>query len=311
MSKRDLTKQDLSVQKENAERIPDSASDLLPHKSHLKYIFLRRLIRGSLGAIPGIGSILVETTIGVREEIKLNKDLTELSRRVEEIQQQVGEAASTKEDTAGLQAQDALESGKPGELPESVIDIVSCLDHPSELPSGDLKPVVERYAALQRVSQGRLLSKRKPNRREGINIVVGDLKIGALFFPLSFLRQNMTTQARGLRLPDPFKALFEPEDCKGFSKWICVECANDQFVVRAYPKPIRLDPAGRTRLMDEVTVDPAQRFNSFEYWPDGAGREKIKFVAEMHFGQPFQLQLQEKGKPDSPLLTLALLYLKE
>lgn len=312
MTNRDLTNQDPPVQKETTGQIADPTHDLLPHKSHLAYILLRRLVRGGLGTIPFIGPTLVETTFGARDEVSLKKDLTELSKRVEEIEQQVASAASTKEEIAGQQGQGAPKISGLGESTESVIDIVSRLDHPSsEQPSRALKPVAEHYATLQRVSQGRLLSKRKPNKREGINITVGDLETGALFFPLSFLRQIMTTQARGLGLPDPFNALFEPEDCKGFPKWLCVECTNDQFVVRAYPKPIRLDPAGRICLMDEVTVDQAHPINSFEYWPDGEGREKIKFVVEMHFGQSFRLQLQEKGKLDSYLLTLDLSYLKE
>jgi hypothetical protein len=58
-------------------------------------------------------------------------------------------------------------------------------------------------------------------------------------------------------------------------------------------------------------VDPSNQFNSFEYWPNGDGSEKIEFLVEMHFGMPFQLRFHEKGKANSPVLILTLSYTEE
>ncbi len=290
--------------------MPPYPSDFTPHNSHLIYILLRRLIRGGVGAIPGVGSLLVEMA-SVPEELKLNKTLAGLNERVEGIQQRLEDSSPTKQVTGVLKDQSVLDKGKAVELKGSVKGLLSCLKHPSDQLAKDLRPVIERCAALQSVSQGRLIRKRKPYKREGANIAIGDLKIGHLFFPLSFLRQNLTTHTRGLKIPRPFDALFEPEDCKGLPKWICVEFEDDQFVVRAYPKPIRLDSAGRVYQLDEVVADPSNQFNSFEYWPNGEGSDdvdKIEFLVEMLFGKPLQLWFHEKGKVNSPILILTLSY---
>ncbi len=258
--------------------------------AHITQILLLRLVRGGIGAIPLVGSPIVEMTFGFHDQISSELALKQIEARIDEIKQRLGDEASTHAVLAEIKAQDPHKSGDERDL------------------LGELKPALELAAKSQLVSSGSLLGKRKPYRREGLIIQIGELEVGALFFPISFLRQQVSGEPGALRLPDPFMTLLEPEDCRGIPKWICVEWAGDIFIIRAYPKVILLDEAGRPQQVDEVTVEQEQHVNSFEYWPDGGGREKVKFMVDLSYGNPFELRFQEKGRVNSPLLTLALSY---
>lgn len=290
MPKQNPIKRDSPAKGNTVEGGRSPVSSVSPPIAHMTQILLLRLVRGGLSAIPWVGSAIVETTFGLHDQISLERALKQIEARIDEIKQRLGDEASTQAVLAELKVQDPHKSA----------------DERGQL--GKLKPALELAAKSQFVSSGSLLGKRKPHRREGLIIQIGELEVGALFFPISFLRQQVTGELGALRLPEPFMALLEPEDCRGIPKWICVECAGDTFIVRAYPKAILLDEAGRAHQVDEVTFEQAQQVNSFEYWPDGGGREKVKFMVDLSFGNSFELRFQEKGRVNSPLLTLNLSY---
>lgn len=284
-------------------RVHDSSAKAggLPDTPHLSDIFLKRLIRAGLGTIPVVGPILVEATFGVRDDVVMMDVLA----RLEAIQERLGDSATPQEMISRLKDEVVLESGKLIGFREPT-GAFSPLE-PLARDLEGLQPTLERQAKSLKVSEGTLMKRRKPYRREGANITVGDLEVGYLFFPLNFLRRELFLNPSCFKMIAQFRSLFDPADCNGSTKFICMEFEKGQCVLTAYPRPIILDTAGKPGQLKEVVSSASDPFKRFEYWPDGNRKDKRKFIVSMHFGNTPQLEFAERTNPNSAILKLDML----
>ena len=247
------------------------------------------------------------------EDIKAARYKATIHKSLERIQEQLRdlptiieflEHPKTREFFAQIKTSGFLKTKEETErLDKLVTNLIACLKSPLESdPSPELAAAIERHA----ITKGRLVRGDILPDKAGIVIEISDLEMGKWFFPLHFIRQSLPNLDM-LQNP-PLRALFEPPYYLGYPKSICLEAADGQLTLTAYPKPVDLDSiqTGTPQQLKEVTVDGSSSYAKFEYWPNGV--REPKFVVEVNLDNHVHLKFQEKGNAGSASLCLELSY---
>jgi serine/threonine protein kinase len=142
---------------------------------------------------------------------------------------------------------------------------------------------------------------------QGNTIVIRGLVDGESFYPLRFLRENLSESDLNLIFSGPFRSLFQPRVCRGLTKWISLRIEKDGAIVQSYPKPILRDENDEIKQPNQLVVNrvPVQ----FEYWPDG-DHEAAIFTIEVQLGKALLMVLSERNRHASRL-ALELHYTKK